>query len=279
MANTNDMNTPTKVPCGGFVLGEGLALSKDGKTLNVTGGGSQADWNQNNETQPDYIKNRPFYGKPLVSVQSQMLGGKLYKVSDSVPTGDHSVGASCIVVWGVGGEKRKAVVDISTDDYYAAADANVFVALKDNVTVTEIGITLPEKGTYFFSNVKNFVSGFALGSDVAPEITWDGSIGDVKTLNEMFLPSKMIILDDVYGNVSFTDSIGNKIRSDDFASRVRKGDLPIYRNVKTNVYSSEVCVDMANLIIKISNTFTTVTTAYQATIDSDGYIVLAEYTG
>ena len=38
MANTNDMNTPTKVPCGGFVLGEGLALSEDGKTLNVTGG-------------------------------------------------------------------------------------------------------------------------------------------------------------------------------------------------------------------------------------------------
>lgn len=37
MANTNDMNTPTKVPCGGFVLGEGLALGEDGKTLNVTG--------------------------------------------------------------------------------------------------------------------------------------------------------------------------------------------------------------------------------------------------
>lgn len=59
MANTNDMNTPTKVPCGGFVLGEGLALSKDGKTLNVTGGGSQADWNQNDETAVDYVKNRP----------------------------------------------------------------------------------------------------------------------------------------------------------------------------------------------------------------------------
>lgn len=45
MANTNDMNTPTKVPCGGFVLGEGLALSKDGKTLNVTGGGgSSGGW-------------------------------------------------------------------------------------------------------------------------------------------------------------------------------------------------------------------------------------------
>lgn len=32
----NEMN---KVPCGGFVLGEGLALGEDGKTLNVTGGG------------------------------------------------------------------------------------------------------------------------------------------------------------------------------------------------------------------------------------------------
>ena len=42
MANTNDMNAPTKVPCGGFVLGEGLALSKDGKTLNVTGGGGSS---------------------------------------------------------------------------------------------------------------------------------------------------------------------------------------------------------------------------------------------
>ena len=42
MANTNDMNAPIKVPCGGFVLGEGLALSKDGKTLNVTGGGGSS---------------------------------------------------------------------------------------------------------------------------------------------------------------------------------------------------------------------------------------------
>lgn len=29
----------TKIPCGGFMLGEGLVLSEDGKTLNVSGGG------------------------------------------------------------------------------------------------------------------------------------------------------------------------------------------------------------------------------------------------
>ena len=249
------MSNKVKVPGGAFYLGDGLTVDPVTRTV------SFGD------------------GKPLVSVKLQEYGVELYKVSDSVPTGDHSVGASCIFVAGVGGEKRNSTVEISTDDYYAAVNGYVFVALKDNVTVTEVGITLPEKGTYFFSSVKTFVSGFALGSDVDPEITWDGSIGDVKTLDEMFLPSKMIILDDGYGNVSFTDSIGNKIRSDDFASRVRKGDLPIYRNVKTNVYSSEVCVDMKNLKINISNTLTAAQPTYQATIDSDGYITLAPYIG
>ena len=36
MANTNDMNTPTKVPCGGFVAGAGLKV-EDGK-VSVNGG-------------------------------------------------------------------------------------------------------------------------------------------------------------------------------------------------------------------------------------------------
>lgn len=28
-----------KIPCGGFILGDGLEMAEDGKTLNVTGGG------------------------------------------------------------------------------------------------------------------------------------------------------------------------------------------------------------------------------------------------
>ena len=60
-----------KVPCGGFMLGEGLVLSEDGKTLNVSGGGGgvKPDWNQNDSTAADYIKNRPFYtGDPVETV-------------------------------------------------------------------------------------------------------------------------------------------------------------------------------------------------------------------
>ena len=83
MANTNDMNTPTKVPCGGFVLGEGLALGEDGKTVNVTGGGSQADWNQNDESAADYVKNRPGGYKayvPTIVASGQFSNGVQQKI-------------------------------------------------------------------------------------------------------------------------------------------------------------------------------------------------------
>lgn len=61
MANTNDMNTPTKVPCGGFYIGDGLTM--DGNTLKNSGGGEQvqADYNQNDSSAADYVKNRTHY--------------------------------------------------------------------------------------------------------------------------------------------------------------------------------------------------------------------------
>ena len=66
-----EQNAKKKISCGGFMLGEGLVLSEDGKTLSVSGGGGgvQPDWNQNDETKPDYVKNRPFYtGGPVETV-------------------------------------------------------------------------------------------------------------------------------------------------------------------------------------------------------------------
>ena len=63
------------------------------------GGGVQPDWNQNDSTQPDYIKNRPFYSeKEIVDVSWD--GDKTnkvstidtyYKVSDLMPTADEFV--------------------------------------------------------------------------------------------------------------------------------------------------------------------------------------------
>lgn len=149
----------------------------------------QPDWNQNDETQPDYVKNRPFYENALVSVQYPGApGAAWYKVSDSVPTGDHSVGASCTTSLSIGGEKKTGPIEICEDDYYLSVDANVIVILKDNVTISGVGITFPKKGTYFLRSDRGFISGFALGADADPEITWDGNTSEIKTLDEKFIP-------------------------------------------------------------------------------------------
>lgn len=182
------------------VLKDLLNNLEEGKSI-------QPDWNQNDETAADYIKNRPFYDNPSTSVSIPSSPGRAwYKVSDAVPTGDHSVNASCIAALSIGGknEVKEAIVELSVDDWYVAADAAVIVALKDNVTMTEFGLTLPEKGTYFLSaGADTFISGFALGSDVDLEITWDGSTGEIKKLNEKFLPDPLILygyIDKVYKN-------------------------------------------------------------------------------
>lgn len=60
-----------KIPCGGFKLDEkSFSLDENG-VLSVSGGGGgvQPDWNQNDSTATDYIKNRPFYeGDPSETV-------------------------------------------------------------------------------------------------------------------------------------------------------------------------------------------------------------------
>ena len=38
-----EQNAKKKISCGGFMLGEGLVLSEDGKTLSVSGGGLPSD--------------------------------------------------------------------------------------------------------------------------------------------------------------------------------------------------------------------------------------------
>ena len=156
----------------------------------------QPDWNQNGSTAADYVKNRPFYDNLLVRVPTPGTPDiALYKVSDSVPTGDCSDGASATII--VAGKKELLSILNPGYDYYFASEL-VVVALKDNVTVTGFGLTFPEKGTYFAAgNGAPLITGFALGADADPEITWDGNIGELKKLDEKYLPENVATKSDV----------------------------------------------------------------------------------
>lgn len=55
------MANKVKVPGGAFYAGDGLNVDPVTRTVSAGGGGVQADWNQNDSTAADYVKNRTHY--------------------------------------------------------------------------------------------------------------------------------------------------------------------------------------------------------------------------
>lgn len=155
----------------------------------INGKNEGVDWNENDETSPAFVKNRPFYDKSLVSVPNpQNTRMAWYKVSDDVPTGHPAVNdEACIIA---NGSKLNGSIVISNDEGYIATELVVVVVLKDNAVFFETNkLTFPEKGTYFYAG-EDFpsITGFALGKDADPEITWDGNTGEIKPIDEKFIP-------------------------------------------------------------------------------------------
>lgn len=160
MANENN----NKIPCGGFYLGDGLTM--DGNTLKSLGGKQvQTDWNQNDATAKDYIKNRPGgYTKTTTGYEitwDGVVGDKvvvdggdaqLVKVSDRVFTVEELIGATVTV-----GDQSVTINNdsIQSQNGVIIEDVGVFVC----ATPTTIqGFMIPEAGTYFVKAENGFIS-------------------------------------------------------------------------------------------------------------------------
>lgn len=62
------MSNKVKVPGGAFYAGDGLTVDPVNRTVSAGGGDvTTPDWNQNDATASDYIKNRPFYENSIVT--------------------------------------------------------------------------------------------------------------------------------------------------------------------------------------------------------------------
>ena len=158
------MDNKVKIPCGGFYLGDGLTM--DGNTLNSSGGGKQVqtDWNQNDTTAKDYIKNRPggytettpgyeitwdgIVGDKVVVDTGEM---QLVKVSDRVFTVEELIGAMVIF-----GDQSTTITNDNIDSQNGIINGEGFLVCPAPTTIS--GLMIPEAGTYFTKMGEQFVS-------------------------------------------------------------------------------------------------------------------------
>ena len=158
MANENNK----KIPCGGFYLGDGLTM--DGDTLKSLGGEQvQTDWNQNDITAKDYIKNRPggyeegfeitWDGDTTgrVSVTVKDVPFVWYKVSDKILTADQIIGAQLTLVEGdVSVQEAITNEELYEYEFGIMISESAIIAKKPGVYAIDYGeISIPETGVYF----------------------------------------------------------------------------------------------------------------------------------
>lgn len=145
-------------------------------TLDISGGGTgtsvQSDWNQNDETASDYIKNKPFYqeaGYEDITWDGNTDGKTVfdnthYLVSTSVLDQSYFIGATITIISRSTSdtkvlESTSTILSSissskSTDDVWIFLDKDghefpyVLYVLKDNVTFNSL--TIEKKGLYFY---------------------------------------------------------------------------------------------------------------------------------
>ena len=158
---------------------EAAKRANDAAEKAENGGGVQSDYAQNDETQPDYIKNRPggyYQTVPGVDItwdgvigdrpKAQMdVGVYLVKVSDEILTAYRVIGATAVSVRGAESQSRILSEDqiMSGDGFVMETRGSIISCSKTTVEIYGMPLTLPETGTYFAyteeDGNKTYVSG------------------------------------------------------------------------------------------------------------------------
>lgn len=177
-----------KIPCGGFYLSDTLGVDENGK-LGVNGGEPYKSLVTDSEGNVKW-EDRLAYDDSRVVVDFGE-GSQLVKVADEVPSWA-SIDAP-MKVWYRDGTNTTTTPEnnVGFGNGSFMASESVFIIATDNVEFS--GIVFPEKGVYFASIPGNYVSGIASADSNTPEITWDGNIGEIKKLDEKFLPEPLIL--------------------------------------------------------------------------------------
>lgn len=187
----------------------------------------RSDWEQNDSTSVDYIKNRPFYedvsvnitwdgdtaGKTEVDLTSA-LGFNVYLVSDATPSAEDLIGATMRIYTGSDTMEiplSSEYVQTISDNIILLAEGNAFVIIADNSEYN--GITFPSKGTYFVNIDGTYVSG------ISKKV--------VNKIDKKFIPNGIDTLKITVTYNSSTDTYSNADKSsDDIESCLNNGGIP-----------------------------------------------------
>ena len=179
-----------KIPCGGFYLDDMLNVNDSGE-LSIKGGTPYQQLVTDGEGNTKW-EDRLAYEDSKVVVD----GGKGFqyvKVADEVPS--WASVDSPIKVWGSDGTNTTTNPEQYTDlGNGSFTNHMAFFITTDNLNASAFGASLvfPEKGVYFFSaSGVNYITGIASADSDTPEITWDGNIETIKTIDPKYIPREL----------------------------------------------------------------------------------------
>ena len=175
-----------KIPCGGFYLSDTLGVDENGK-LGVNGGEPFKSLVTDGTSGVKWEDRLAYDDSKLVV--NVVEGAQYVKVADEVPSWA-SLDVS-IKYWISNGFNSTDTpidyVDLGNGSFLAGEEA--FFITADNTEFN--GTVFPEKGVYFILADGMYVAGIASADSDTPEITWDGNIETIKTIDPKYIPSEL----------------------------------------------------------------------------------------
>ena len=179
-----------KVPCGGVKLDENFLGMNENDELSLTGGneGKAYQYLVTDGSGNTKWEDRLAYDSSKLVVDSGH-GAQYVKVADEIPSWA-SIDAPMKLWFSDGTNSTVApekYIDLGNGSF-AAASAPLFIA---TYNVKFHGMVFPEKGVYFISTGGEYMTGIASADSDTPEITWDGNVGTIKTIDPKYIPSEL----------------------------------------------------------------------------------------
>lgn len=183
-----------KIPCGGFYLSDILGVDDNGK-LGVNGGEPYKSLVTDGDGGVKW-EDRLAYDDRKLSLDAGD-GMKLVKVADEVPSWASAEAPTKL--WNNSGKSR--IIPPTAEYYNILGNGSfsvigvVYFITTNNFNAGMDDFIFPEKGVYFGFGAPGggdfYVTGIASADSDTPEITWDGNVGTLKTIDQKYIPSEL----------------------------------------------------------------------------------------